>query len=53
MQPILEEQKPSLHICCQFFHRECERTELYIYEFNFVSRNIGKIGKIDLLKNDL
>lgn len=41
--------------CCQFFERES--TELYIYiyvcEFNFVSRNIGKVGKIGLLKNDL
>lgn len=26
---------------------------VYIYEFNFVSRSIGKVGKVDLLKNDL
>lgn len=26
---------------------------IYVCEFNFVSRNIGKVGKIGLLKNDL
>lgn len=26
---------------------------IYICEFNFVSRSIGKVGKVDLLKNDL
>lgn len=41
----------------QFFDRQCERTELlciHVREFNFVSRiSIGKVGKVDLLKNDL
>lgn len=56
MQPILEEQKPSLRTVVNFLNvsaLNCIYIYIYICEFNFVSRSIGKVGKVDLLKNDL
>lgn len=54
MQPILEEQKPSLRTVVNFLNvNPLNCIYIYVCEFNFVSRNIGKVGKIGLLKNDL